>query len=245
MIVESGRGPASAGTADEDLLCCLGDPRLAAEDPERVSRIAAELSNGFAALTGVTKAVSIFGSARTEPGSAEYVQGEAVARALGALGFTVITGGGPGSMEAANRGAREVGARSIGLNIELTAEQRPNAFLDLSLDFRYFFARKLMFMRYSSAFVVLPGGFGTLDELFEALTLIQTGKISNFPVVLVGVDHWTGLVDWIRERLLSAGRVSGADVSFLHVTDDPAEVCRIVTVGHAAQLDALQMALLA
>jgi len=208
-------------------------------DPERVRRIASELASGFEAMVGVTKAVSIFGSARATPADSEYALARQVAATLGSAGFAIITGGGPGLMEAANRGARDAGATSIGLNIELPTEQATNPFLDLSLEFRYFFARKLMFVRYASAFVVLPGGFGTLDELFEALTLIQTGKIRNFPVVLVGTEHWAGLVEWLRRQLLARGRVNALDLALLHVTDDPREVCDIVTTGHDAQLAAL------
>ena len=239
---ESSPAPRRGGalTVDEDLLCSCGHPELAAADPERVRRIAAELAMGFEAMVGITKAVSIFGSARASPEGAEYPLARRVAATLGRAGFAVITGGGPGLMEAANRGARDVGARSIGLNIELPTEQATNPFVDLSHEFHYFFVRKIMFVRYASAFVVLPGGFGTLDELFEALTLIQTHKITNFPVVLVGADHWAGLVDWLRARLLAPGRVDPIDLALLHVTDDPDEVCDIVTRGHAAQLAALE-----
>ena len=229
-------------THDEDLLGVCGLPPLATGDPERVRRIASEIAAGFEAMEGVTKAVSIFGSARAPVDSDDYRTARAVAAALGRAGFDVITGGGPGLMEAANRGARDAGVRSIGLNIELAHEQAPNRFLDLHVDFRYFFARKIMFVRYASAFVVLPGGFGTLDELFEALTLIQTGKITNFPVVLVGRGHWGGLADWLGEQLLASGRVEPIDVALLHVTDDPAEVCHIVTECHAAQLAAARSA---
>lgn len=171
------------GTTDEELLCCLGPgyPDFADSDPDRVARIREEVAYGFAALAGVEYAVSIFGSARTPADDPHYILARAVAARVGALGFDIITGGGPGIMEAANRGAREAAVRSIGLNIELPREQTVNPFLDLSLRFRYFFVRKLMFIRYASAFVVFPGGFGTLDELFEALTLIQTGKIRHFP----------------------------------------------------------------
>ena len=228
--------------SDEQLLAACGHPALAAADPERVARIAEELATAFAAMVGVTRAVSIFGSARASADSPEYDRARRVAATLGHAGFDVITGGGPGLMEAANRGARDAGTRSIGLNIELPREQRTNDFIDLALTFRHFFARKIVFIRYASAFVVLPGGFGTLDEMFEALTLIQTGTIKNFPVVLVGIDHWRGLIDWIRSELLDAGRVSGIDLEFLHVTDDPAEVLELVTIGHAAQLAALQRA---
>ncbi len=224
---------------DEDLLRACGHPALSTIDPERVERIAAELATGFASMVGITRAVSVFGSARAPVDGPEYALARRVTAALGRAGFDVITGGGPGLMEAANRGARDVGARSIGLNIELPREQATNAFVDLALTFRYFFVRKIMFVRYASAFIVLPGGFGTLDELFEALTLIQTGKITNFPVVLVGVDHWRGLLDWLRAEVLTARRVDVVDLEFLHLTDDPAEVREIVTTGHTAQLAAL------
>jgi uncharacterized protein (TIGR00730 family) len=224
-------------TADEDLLCCLGDPTLASDDPARVERMAEELRRGFAALAGTTRAVSVFGSARTLESSTEYALARATAAALAGAGFTVITGGGPGAMEAANRGARDSGARSIGLTIELPHEQRDNDYLDLAVRFRYFFVRKVMFVRYASAFVVLPGGFGTLDELFEALTLIQTGKIHAFPVVLVGHEHWRGLLDWLGSALDAPGRIAGNDLERLHVSDDPDEVVSIVSAANAAQLD--------
>ena len=228
-------------SADEELLCEPGHPRLAGadDDPERVARIAAELQDGFHALRGVTSAVSIFGSARSTPRSPEYRSARRVAAALGEAGFDIITGGGPGVMEAANRGARDAGVRSVGLTIELPQEQQTNRYVDLAVHFRYFFARKVMFVRYAAAFVALPGGFGTLDELFEALTLIQTGKIKNFPVVLVGTEHWAGLVEWLRAQLLQRGRVDERDLILLHVTDDPQEVVHIVRRCHALQLAAL------
>ena len=226
---------ARLATLDQELLASCGHPGLAVCDPERIRLIAAELTAGFEAMVGVTKAVSIFGSARAAPDSDEYALGRVVAATLGRAEFAVITGAGPGLMEAANRGARDVGARSIGLNIELPQEQRPNPYVDTLLEFRHFFARKVMFVRYASAFVVLPGGFGTLDELFEALTLIQTGKVSDFPVVLVGTEHWSGLLDWLHARVLAPGRIDVDDLALLHLTDDPDEVCRIVTSGHAAQ----------
>ena len=225
----------AARTLDEDLLCCLGDPALAAEDPQRIARMAAELAEGFRVLTGVTKAVSIFGSARSTPDSPEYAHTRAIAAALGHAGFTIITGGGPGLMEAANRGARDAGARSIGLGIELPHEQAENHFLDLSLQFRYFFVRKIMFVRYASAFVVAPGGYGTLDELFEAATLIQTGKIHQFPVVLAGRDHWAGLCSWLEDRLAAPGRIGANDLALLHQCDDPDEISALITAAHAAQ----------
>jgi uncharacterized protein (TIGR00730 family) len=182
-----------------------------------------ELAMGFAAMAGVGHSVAVFGSARTPSGSPAYALARETGRALGEAGFTIITGGGPGAMEAANRGARDAGARSIGLTIDLPTTEPPNPYLDEKLDFHYFFARKVMFVRYASAFVVLPGGFGTLDELFESLTLIQTGKIRHFPVVLIGCDFWGGLVGWLRESLLAAGTISERDLGLVTVTDSVGE----------------------
>jgi hypothetical protein len=187
----------------------------------------AEIEEGFAQMRVVKRGVAVFGSARTPPDDPRYELARAVGRELGRAGCSIITGGGPGAMEAANRGARDAGAFSVGLNIDLPFEQNDNPYLDLSLDFHYFFARKVMFVRYSGAFVVLPGGYGTLDELFEALTLIQTGKIREFPVVLVGSAFWGGLVDWLRERLLGTGTISPGDLDLFHVTDDVDEVVSI------------------
>ena len=189
-------------------------------DDQRVERMRNELGMGFAALHHLGPAVSVFGSARTPEGTAGYELARAVGRRLGDAGFAVITGGGPGAMEAANQGARDAGATSVGLNIDLPFEQRDNVHIDVSLDFHYFFCRKVMFVRYASAFVVLPGGFGTLDELFEALCLIQTGKIRLFPIVLIGTDFWGGLADWMRERVLAEGNVDPDDLGLLEVTDD-------------------------
>ena len=190
--------------------------------------MAAELRTGFAVLKDhVRRGVAVFGSARTPEGTPAYELARSVGRALGDCGFCVITGGGPGAMEAANRGAREAGATSIGLTIDLPFEPEHPSYVDLEVDFHYFFARKVMFVRYSSAFVVLPGGYGTLDELFESLTLIQTGKIREFPVVLVGTDYWSGLVDWLRDRMLAEGNISPDDVDMLTVTDSVDEVVRI------------------
>ena len=219
-------------TLDEELLSCLGPgyPDFAAGDPDRVARIQKEITDGFAALAGVGPAVSVFGSARTPADDPQYILARTVAARLGALGYGVITGGGPGIMEAANRGAQDAHACSIGLNIELSYEQRVNPYVDLSLQFQHFFVRKLMFIRYASAFIVFPGGFGTLDELFEALTLIQTEKIRHFPVVLAGSRHWAGLVDWIRARLLEEGMVSSADIELLTVADDPDTI--VQTIQH-------------
>lgn len=219
---------------DEELLAVLADP---ADDPARMERISTEIDAGFSLLSHrLGKAVAVFGSARLGPQDPRY----AVARTLGArcakAGFAVITGGGPGLMEAANRGATEAGGTSVGLGIELPREQVLNPYVDVSMTFRYFFARKLMFVRYASAFVVLPGGFGTLDELFEALTLVQTGKIHEFPVVLIGTRHWTGLTDWIREQLQSQGFIAAQDIRLLRCTDDIDEAVELIQHCHLRQL---------
>ena len=179
---------------------------------------------GFDALASVAAAASFFGSARTPPDDPDYTLARETARIVGESGLAIITGGGPGIMEAANRGAQDAGALSIGLNIELPFEEGVNPYCDIELKFHYFFARKIMFVRYASGFLVFPGGFGTMDELFESLTLIQTGKVRNFPVVLVGTDYWQGLVDWICERLLADGKISAGDVDLYTLTDDPDEV---------------------
>ncbi|MDX6649952.1 MAG: hypothetical protein QOJ97_1903 [Solirubrobacteraceae bacterium] len=228
--------PERPATADEELLAAES-PVVATEltDAARVQRIRAELEMGFAALSGLGSAVSVFGSARVPEGHPRYEQARAVGRALGEAGFAVITGGGPGLMEAANRGAREAGARSVGCNIELPFEQGMNPYVDLPLTFHYFFARKVMFVRYSVGFVVLPGGFGTLDELFEALTLMQTGKAVHFAVALMGSDHWAGLLAWVRERLLAEGMVSAEDLELIQVCDDPAEAVSALSTAAAAQ----------
>jgi uncharacterized protein (TIGR00730 family) len=194
-----------------------------------------ELAHGFRVLANVRRGVAVFGSARTPPDHPRYELGRQIGHALGTAGFSVITGGGPGAMEAANRGAREAGAYSIGLNIDLPFEQHLNPYLDLAVDFHYFFARKVMFVRYSGAFVVLPGGYGTMDELFEALTLIQTGKIRYFPVVLVGTSYWGGLVDWLRDRMLADGNISPPDLAMLRVTDSVDEVVSTCLAAAAAQ----------
>jgi uncharacterized protein (TIGR00730 family) len=197
-------------------------------DPWRVFRIMGEFVEGFDTLARIGPAVTIFGSARVPPDHPQYELARETARLLGEAGFGIITGGGPGIMEAANRGARDAGVQSIGCNIELPFEQGTNAWVDVAIDFRYFFVRKTMFVKYAEAFVIFPGGFGTLDELFEALTLIQTGKVRNFPVILVGSDYWDGLLRWIRERLLAEGKLSPGDLDLLVVTDAPAEVVRAV-----------------
>lgn len=226
-------------THDEDLLCSPF-PGLAGEDPERVARISREISEAFRALNDVTKAVTFFGSARSLPQEADYELARGVAAQLGREGFAIITGGGRGVMEAANRGARDAGAMSIGLNIELPFEQELNEFVDVAITFRYFFARKLMFVRYASAFVVLPGGFGTLDELFEALTLIQTRKIRHFPVCLLGSSHWEGLMKWIHEELVNSRKIGKGDLDLVHVTDDPVEVVSTIRSAHSRQLAELR-----
>jgi uncharacterized protein (TIGR00730 family) len=198
----------------------LRDP---ATDAERLDRMHRELTHGFERMRSVHRAVSFFGSARTEETNAEYIQARAMAARLGQDGWTVITGGGPGIMEAANRGAQDAGALSVGLNIDLNFEPVPNPYQDLELQFHYFFARKVMFVRYSSAFVAAPGGFGTMDELFEALTLVQTQKVGAFPVVLVGVSFWSGLLDWMRQQMLLGGKISDRDLNIL-VSDDIDEI---------------------
>ena len=221
-----GRAP---GSPDEEIISAESPAVTSVEsDEERLALVRDELVNGFEALSGLGPAVSVWGSARVADGTPEYELGREVARRLGEEGLAVITGGGPGLMEAANRGARDAGVRSVGLRIELPFEQGMNPYVDLPLHFHYFFTRKLMFVRYASAFVALPGGFGTLDELFEVVTLIQTERVHDFPVVLVGSDHWGGLVDWIRERLAADGMISPGDVDILQVSDDPEEVASIV-----------------
>ncbi len=191
-------------------------------------RIQAEFVEGFGALAELPKAVSVFGSARTPTDHPEYVSGLALGGALAKAGYAVITGGGPGSMEAVNRGASEAGGVSVGLGIELPFEQRLNDWVDLGIDFRYFFARKTMFVKYAQAFVILPGGFGTLDELFEALTLVETHKVTRFPVILFGSRYWAGLVEWIRSTVQAEGKIGPADLGLLKVCDDVEKVVQII-----------------
>ena len=200
-----------------------------ATDPWRVLRIQGEFVHGFDGLANVGPAVSVFGSARTDENDPYYVHAVAVGRLLVERGFAVITGGGPGIMEAANRGAREANGQSVGCNIELPHEQGTNAYVDLSINFRYFFVRKTMFMKYSEGFIIFPGGFGTMDELFEALTLIQTGKVRNFPVVLFGTAYWRGLIAWLRDTMLADGKINPTDIDLLVQTDDPAEAVEVIT----------------
>lgn len=224
-------------TLDEELLLWLGDEpsRVRAADSERIREIADEFAHGFDSLAGVKRAVTIFGSARTPPEHPHYALVREVAACLGGAGYAVITGGGPGLMEAANRGARDAGALSIGCNIELPHEQASNPYLDIGLRFRHFFVRKVMFVRYASAFVIAPGGYGTLDELFESLTLIQTATIRQFPVILLGKGEWDGLLDWLRSRALAAGRIEPEDLAVLQIVDQPSEVCRIVDAARLLQ----------
>jgi uncharacterized protein (TIGR00730 family) len=221
-------------TLDEELIGAEEAALLSTlTDAARVERIRDEIEEGFRALAHVGAAASFFGSARTPQDDPEYALARETARLVGESGMAVITGGGPGVMEAANRGAKDAGALSIGLGIELPFEQGMNGHLDVELEFHYFFARKIMFVRYASGFVVFPGGFGTLDELFESLTLIQTGKIRNFPIILVGTDYWCDLFEWLRNRLLGEGKISPGDLDLVTVTDNPIEVRdKLMSAGH-------------
>lgn len=215
-------------TQDEQLLGTSTSNSFINTDPWRVLRIMGEFTEGFETMAGVGPAVTIFGSARTKPDHPQYKAAEKVARLLGEAGITVITGGGPGIMEAGNKGAAETDVPSIGLNIELPFEQGVNQYVDLPLEFRYFFVRKTMFVKYAQGFVIFPGGFGTMDELFEALTLIQTGKVKNFPVILYDTNYWQGLVDWLRNTMLAEGKIASADLELLIMSDSPEEVRDII-----------------
>jgi hypothetical protein len=228
------------GTADQRLLDSRGPFEFVHTDPWRVLRIQSEFVEGFGLLAELPGAVSVFGSARTHPDHPEYAAGVELGAALAKAGFAVITGGGPGAMEAVNRGASEAGGISVGLGIELPFEQRLNDWVDLGITFRYFFARKTMFVKYAQAFVIMPGGFGTLDELFEALTLVQTRKVTRFPVILYGSEYWSGLLDWIRGTLLPHGKIGAADVDLITVSDDVAEIVRRIQA--AADASSTQVA---
>jgi uncharacterized protein (TIGR00730 family) len=197
-------------------------------DPWRVFRIMSEFVNGFDVLAHIPPSIAVFGSARTKDDDPNYRAATETARLLAEAGFGIITGGGPGIMEAANKGAQEGGNLSIGCNIELPFEQSSNEYLDVSLDFRYFFVRKTLFVKYSCGFIIFPGGFGTMDELFEALTLIQTKKVSNFPVILYGSQYWGGLMNWLRDTMLEMENISPGDLDLLRVSDDPEEICALV-----------------
>ena len=220
--------PTPLVTQDEQLLETPKPDEFTHTDTWRVFRIMGEFVQGFDDLASVTRGVSIFGSARTTSDDPQYKAAQETAALLARAGFAVITGGGPGIMEAANRGAFEAGGLSIGCNIELPFEQKANTYLTRSLTFKYFFVRKTMFVKYSTAFIIFPGGFGTLDELFESLTLIQTRKIKNFPVVLFGSSYWGGMMNWIGDLMLSEGKITEVDLRRLHLTDSPAEAVEIV-----------------
>jgi len=231
--LERHRGPvtlrreaASAGTADQALLDSAGRPDWKVRDSWRTLRILSEFVEGFDTLSDLPPAVSVFGSARAKAGSPECDLAQTLGGALARAGYAVITGGGPGVMEAVNHGCAEAGGLSVGLGVELPFEQRLNDWVELGIDFRYFFVRKTMFVKYAQAFVVLPGGFGTMDELFEALTLVQTGKVTRFPVILMGVEYWSGLLTWMRETMLRNGMIGPADIDIVFVTDDVNEAVK-------------------
>lgn len=224
--------PVQPSTPDLELLNAeRADVESRRSEGERIDIAAAELELAFGTLADLGPAVSIFGSARTPAGHPRYELARETSRRLGGAGFGIITGGGPGIMEAANRGATEAGARSVGLNIELPFEQGMNRYVETPLMFQYFYTRKVVFVRYACAFVVFPGGFGTLDETFNALTLMQTGKLVRFPTLLVGSEFWAGLVDWVSDRLLADANISPGDVGLLEVTDDPAHVVEVVAAA--------------
>jgi len=227
------------GTQDERLLETPHADEFLHTDTWRVFRIMGEFVQGFEDLAQITNGVAVFGSARTHPDDPVYQAARETAALLARSGFAVITGGGPGIMEAANRGAFEAGGMSVGCNIELPHEQGANPYLTLSLKFKYFFVRKMMFVKYSDAFIIFPGGFGTFDELFEALTLIQTRKIRNFPVVLYGSEYWFGLLDWIRGPVLGEGKISEHDLKLLHLADSPAQIVEIISRSRSA-IDRIQ-----
>jgi len=229
---EKQRGPVTlrrdqaveGSTTDQRLLDSRGPSDWVHTDPWRVLRIQSEFVEGFGLLAELPAAVSVFGSARTHPDDPEYHTAERLGAALARAGYACITGGGPGMMEAVNKGCCEAGGISVGLGIELPFEQKINDWVDIGLNFRYFFARKTMFVKYAQAFVVMPGGFGTMDELFEALTLVQTGKVTSFPVILFGREYWSGLIDWLRSTMLRGHKINEIDLDLMHVTDDIEDV---------------------
>ena len=222
------------GTADQRLLDSRAPADWRARDAWRALRIVSEFVEGFDTLSDLPPAVSVFGSARSKPDSVECQMAERLGAALAKAGYAVITGGGPGVMEAANKGAAQAGGLSVGLGIELPFEQGINDWVDLAIDFRYFFARKTMFVKYAQAFVVLPGGFGTMDELFEALTLVQTGKVTRFPVVLMGTEYWRGLMDWLRDTMAAGGKIGPVDLDLICLTDDVNAAVRHIVEAEAA-----------
>ena len=215
-------------TTDQRLLDTRGSSEWVHTDPWRVMRIQAEFVEGFGSLAELGPAISVFGSARTRPDDPDYALGETVGGALARAGFAVITGGGPGVMEAANKGASQAGGVSVGLGIELPYESGLNAWVDIGINFRYFFARKTMFVKYAQGFIALPGGFGTFDEIFEAVTLVQTRKVTSFPIVLLGTSYWGGLLDWIRDAVLAGGKVNDVDLALLRLTDDVDEAVAVM-----------------
>jgi uncharacterized protein (TIGR00730 family) len=232
------RSQIQGSTTDQRLLDTRGPSDWVHTDPWRVLRIQSEFVEGFGLLAELPAAVSVFGSARTRPGDPDYDAAERLGAALARSGYACITGGGPGVMEAVNKGCSEAGGISVGLGIELPFEQRLNDWVDVGINFRYFFARKTMFVKYAQAFVVLPGGFGTMDELFEALTLVQTRKVTSFPVVLFGSAYWQGLIDWIRGTMLGHEKISEPDLDLLHLCDDVDEVCQIIQESEHERLSA-------
>jgi uncharacterized protein (TIGR00730 family) len=225
------RGQVHESTTDQRLLDTRGPSDWVHTDPWRVLRIQSEFVEGFGLLAELPHAVTVFGSARMQPGSPYYEMGVQLGAELARAGWAVITGGGPGIMEAVNRGANEAGGLSVGLGIELPFEQRLNDWVDLGINFRYFFARKTMFVKYAQAFVILPGGFGTMDELFEALTLVQTRKVNQFPVVLMGTEYWQGLIDWLRISTAPGGFIHKDDLDLIHLTDDVAEAVQVINAA--------------
>ena len=224
-----------ATTTDQRLLDRRGPSDWVHTDPWRVLRIQAEFVEGFGLLAELGPAVAIFGSARTQRGAADYQAAERIATGLVKAGYAVITGGGPAIMEAANKGAVEGGGVSVGLGIELPLEMGLNDYVEIGMEFRYFFVRKTCFVKYSQAFVVLPGGYGSLDEMFEALTLVATGKITKFPIILVGRDYWAGLLSWLQDTVLARGNIGPAEFSLIKVVDDPDEVVKIIREAHDGQ----------
>jgi uncharacterized protein (TIGR00730 family) len=223
-------------TTDQRLLDRRGPTDWVHTDPWRVLRIQSEFVEGFGLLAELPRAVSVFGSARTPRDHPHYAAGVEIGAALSRAGYAVITGGGPGAMEAANRGASEAGGMSVGLGIELPFEQELNEWVDIGISFRYFFVRKTMFVKYAQAFVILPGGFGTLDELFEALTLVQTRKVTRFPVILYGTEYWGGLIDWVRGTMATHGAIGPGDVDLLHCTDDVDEIVAAIQEAEASRV---------
>lgn len=227
-------GFSDGGTTDQRLLDSRGPTDWVHTDPWRVLRIQSEFVEGFGALAEVPRAVTVFGSARTPREHPEYASGVEIGAALAGLGCGAITGGGPGTMEAVNRGASDAGGLSIGLGIELPFEQGLNPWVDLGVNFRYFFVRKTMFVKYAQAFICLPGGFGTLDELFESLTLVQTKKVTKFPIVLFGKSYWQGLYDWVRDTMHATGKIDAKDLALLHLTDDVDDAISVVHEAYEA-----------